>query len=114
MKKLYRIYYGVDETAASCRIYSYPVLDEKNTYFVIQSGRNRKHIKKEVIGVIKNVDIDRISFVVFVEDLSDQDKYISLMIEKVKESALSKVCKFHAILDNATVCDYELIDVEVE
>lgn len=114
MKKLYRIYYGVDKNIASCRIYSYPILDEKNTYYVIQSGRNRKHIKKEAVGVVKNVDIDRVSFVVFVEDLIDQDKYISLMIEKVKESALSKIYKFQAILDNATVCDYELVDVEPE
>lgn len=114
MEKMYRIYYSVDKDGASCNIYTYPILDEKNTYYVIQSGSNKKHIKKDSLGDISNVDIDRTAYVSFVTNLSNKDKIVQAMANKVKENSLLKVERFQKIYDHSIPCECNIIEVETE
>lgn len=114
MNKIYRINYIVDSNKASCTIYTYPILDEKNTYFLIRSGQNNRQIKKSSIGEIKNADIDRTGYYVFLTGLENKDMYIKQMIEKIKENAQKQVQKFNAIQENAIQCSIQIVDVEPE
>lgn len=114
MDKIYRINYVVDNNQTSCTIYTYPILDEKNTYFLIRSGQFNRQIKKSNIGEIKNIDADMTGYYVFLTELENKDMYIKQMIKKVKENAQKKVQKFKAIYDNAIKCDIQIIDVEPE
>lgn len=114
MNKMYRINYVVDTTGVSCTRYAYPILEEKNSYFVIRSGKNNRHIKKSDIGKIRNVDVDRTGCYVFLTELDNQDKYIERMIEKIKESTMKKVNKFKSIHDNANHCNIQMVEVEPE
>ena len=106
MGKIYRINYVADSNKASCIIYTYPILEEKNTYFLIRSGQNNRQIK--------NVDIDRTGYYVFLTGLENKDMYISQMIEKIKENAEKKVQEFKSIYNNAVLCETEIIDVKPE
>ena len=114
MKKMYRIYYSVDKNGAICNIYTYPILDEKNTYYVIQSGSNKKHIRKDRLGEISNVDIDRTTYVSFVIDLSNMDEIVQAMANKVKENSLLKIEKFQKIYEHSIPCECNMIEVETE
>ena len=114
MKKMYRIYYSVDKNGAICNIYTYPILDEKNTYYVIQSGSNKKHIRKDSLGEISNVDIDRTTYVSFVIDLSNMDKIVQEMANKVKENSLLKIEKFQKIYEHSIPYECNMIEVEAE
>ena len=114
MGKIYRINYVADSNKASCIIYTYPILEEKNTYFLIRSGQNNRQIKKSNIGEIKNVDIDRTGYYVFLTGLENKDMYISQIIEKIKENAEKKVQEFKSIYNNAVLCETEIIDVKPE
>ena len=114
MGKIYRINYIVDSDKASCTIYTYPILDEKNTYFLIRSGQNNRQIKKSSIGEIKNADIDRTGYYVFLTGLENKDMYISQMIKKIKENAEKKVQKFKSIYNNSILCEIKIVDVEPE
>lgn len=114
MDKMYRMNYVVGIDGTLCTVYTYPILEEKNSYFVIRSGKNNRHIKKSDIGEIKNVDVDRTGCYVFLTELDNQNKYIEQMIEKIKESALIKVSKFQTIHDNAIHCNMQIVEVEPE
>lgn len=114
MDKMYRINYIVDCNKASCTIYTYPILNEKNTYFLIRSGQNNRQIKKIDVGNIKNADIDKTGYYVFLTELENKDMYIKQMIEKIKENAQKQVKKFNAIQENAIQCNIEIVDVEPE
>lgn len=114
MNKMYRINYIVDSNKASCTIYTYPILNEKNTYFLIRSGQNNRQIKKIDVGNIKNVDIDKTGYYVFITELENKDMYIKQMIEKIKENAQRQVLKFKTIQENAVKCNIEIVDVEPE
>lgn len=114
MDKMYRINYIVDSNKASCTIYTYPILNEKNTYFLIRSGQNNRQIKKINIGNIKSVDINKTGYYVFITELGNKDMYIKQMIEKIKENAQKQVQKFKAIQENAVKCNIEIVDVEPE
>ncbi len=114
MEKIYRINYIVDSNKASCTIYTYPILDEKNTYFIIRSGQNNRQIKKDSIGEIKNTDVDRTGYHVFLTGLENKDMYIEQMIKNVKENAQEKIQKFKSICDNAIKCGVKIVDVEPE
>ena len=76
MDKIYRMNYVVGIDGALCTVYTYPILEEKNLYFVIRSGKNNRHIKKSDIGEIRNVDVDRTGYYVFLMKLDNQNKYI--------------------------------------
>lgn len=114
MDKMYRINYVVDSNKASCTIYTYPILNEKNTYFLIRSGQNNRQIKKIDVGNIKNADVDKTGYYVFLTELENKDMYIKQMIEKIKENAQKQVQKFNAIQKNAIQCNIEIVDVEPE
>ena len=114
MDKMYRINYIVGEDNAACTIYIYPILDEKNTYFLIRSGQNNRQIKKNSIGEIKNADIDKTGFYVFLTELDNKDMYIKQMIKRVKDNAQRQVQRFESIYDNAIECDIKIVDVEPE
>lgn len=114
MDKMYRINYIVGEDNTSCTIYTYPILDEKNTYFLIRSGQNNRQIKKNSIGEIKNADIYKTGFYVFLTELDNKDMYIKQMIKRVKDNAQMQVQRFESIYDNAIQCDIEIVDVEPE
>lgn len=114
MKEIYRINYVVDKNGTSCTIYTYPILDEKKTYFLIRSGQFNRQIKKSNIGEIKNVDIDRTGFYVFLTELENKDMYIDAMIQKVKNNALNNIDKFKSICNNAVWCDIKIVNVEPE
>lgn len=114
MRKMYRINYVVDINGASCTIYTYPILEEKKTYFVIRSGRYNRHIKKCDIGEIKSIDVYRTGFYVFLTDLEKQSKYIEQMIGKIKENALIEISKFQSIYEKVNICKTRVVDVEIE
>lgn len=114
MYKMYRINYVVSATGASCTIYTYPILEEKNSYYIIRSGKNKRHIKKNDIGEIKNVDMNRTGYYVFLTQLEDKNRYIEKMINVIKENAILKVKKFQSIYDNAIRYNEEIVDVEPE
>lgn len=112
--EMYRIMYGVDTQVVNCKVYCYPILEEKSKYFVIQSGSRRKHIFKDNIGKIKNVDIDRTIFEVFVTELTNQNDYINQMVALVKESVNRKIHKYNKILDMTQFQDAKIIKVNTE
>lgn len=114
MDKLYRINYIVDKDNATCTIYTYPILDEKNTYFLIRSGQTNRQIKKDIIGELKNTDMDRTGYHVFLTGLENKHMYVEQMIKKVKDNARKQVQKFQSIYDNAIQCDIKIVDVEPE
>ena len=112
--EMYRINYAVDMDKAICTVYKYPILAEKNSYFLIRSGMRNRQIKKEDIGQIRNTNTDRTAFYVFLTDLTDKDVYINEMVEKVKKNAQDRVRKFQSIYENALQCDVKIVDVEPE
>lgn len=114
MKEIYRINYVVDKNGTNCTIYTYPILDEKKTYFLIRSGLNNRHIKKDIIGEIRHTDINRTGFYVFLTELENKDMYIDAMIQKVKDNALNNIDKFKSICNNAVRCDIKMVNVEPE
>lgn len=114
MKEIYRINYIVDKNYAKCTIYTYPILDEKNSYFVIRSGCNNRHIKRSDVGKIRNIDTDRTGYYVFLTGLENKDMYIDKMIQKIKNNALMNISKFKSICNNAIQCDIQFVNVEPE
>lgn len=112
MRNLYRIFYSVDEEGAHCSIYSYPILEEKNSYYTIRSGERNRRIKKEQIGVIDNVDTRRTAYYVFLTDLDEKDQYIVLMADKVKSNAYEVSREFQKIYENANACDGSMVEME--
>lgn len=114
MNKMYRINYIVDSNKASCTIYTYPILDEKNTYFLIRSGQKNRQIKKSDIGSIKSIDVDKTGYYVFITDLENKDMYIKQMIEMVSKNAQKQAQKFKAIQENAIQCEAKVVDIEPE
>lgn len=114
MDKIYRVNYIVGENEAVCTIYTYPILDIKNTYILIRSGSNNRQIKKDNIGVINTIDKDKTAYCVFLTELENKDMYISQMIEKIKENAQKQVKRFNGVYKNAIQCNIKIIDVEPE
>lgn len=114
--KIYRINYVVSTELATCTVYSYPIIDEKKTYFLIRSGKNNRQIKKVSIGVIQkhHIDFDEMSYYVFVTDLSNKNKYINQMIRNSRIDAENKIAVFNMIYNNAVECDINFVEVEQE
>lgn len=114
IKEIYRLTYGVDTKNPFCRACRYAVVDEKNKYYVIYNGYQNKHIKKEDIGVIHNIDTDRTHFYVYLTDLSEKDRYIGQMMDKIQTAANERIIKFTKIKQNVipTVCEIEDVTAE--
>lgn len=111
---IYRIFYSADEAGPTCNIYSYPIHEEKNTYYTIITdpiSHRTKRIKKEDINIIKPIDSERTAYVVYTMDLENKDQLIVEMVKKVSNNAYLKVQRYQKIYRNSIHCEPKMIDM---
>lgn len=112
MDKIYRINYVVNEKGVSCYIYVYKVVGETKSYYICKAGDRSRHISKNDIGLIKNVDRERISYKAYVADLLEKERYLDEMVSRVREVSAKQIERYKKIYDNANPCWCEIIEFE--
>lgn len=112
MDKIYRINYVVNEKGVSCSVYVYRVVGETKSYYLCKAGDRSRQISKNDIGLVKNVDRERIAYKVYVTDLFEKERYIDEMVSRVREVSAKLIERYKKIYDNANPCWCEIIEVE--
>lgn len=112
MNKIYKVLYTVDKSrVAECNVFSYTIVDEKPTYYVLQVGSSQKHLKKEKIDLINHTNIEDTEFETYITTLNNIDMVIKKMSKLVQERALQKIKKYQQIYNNATTCAIKMVEV---
>lgn len=105
MEVLYRLNCGASIHESSATLYSYPIIKETASYYEIRSGSNNRRIKKEDIGRIQAVDIERTMYKVFLTNQLQLKTYTNDMLELVKLNALKQIERYKAVSENSIMCE---------